>query len=136
MRVLSRPSRNVVMPCLAYCVTCFLLAEALYLIALFFHPFEYTLALKTWIASFLFVGTTSTICCLGGLAGVWLLVASIHVSPKAHVKAAILVALVGCGFFFAFTLGEDRVLLGSVVVTAASLTIAFLVRTYTHAIAA
>jgi len=136
MSVSSGPSPSVATPYLVYCATCFVLAEVLYVIALYLHPFEYTLAIKTWIASFLFVGTVSTICSLGGLVGLWLLVSSIHTSLKAQVKVAILMAVIACGFFFAFTLGEDRLLLGAVVVSAASLTIAFITKTYTRAFAA
>lgn len=131
MTTSSRPSVNILILSSVYCATCFIVAVAAYAIALAVEPVDFTLSLRTWVASFLFVATATTIFCSGGLVGVWLLIASIQSPLLTHIKAVVLIASIGSGFFFAFTLGEDRILLGAIVVATASLAIALLARTYT-----
>ena len=123
--------RKIIGPSAAYCLTCFVIAQLLYLLMLVINPVAFRLSPRTWAASFVFVGTVTTICCGGGLLGLWLLTCSTVAPPRDHMKAAVLIgAIASSVFFFGFTLTEDHLWLGAAFVAGTSLAIAILVRTY------
>ena len=130
---MDRFKREVVVPSVVYCLTCFAIAQLLYLIMLVIDPVAFKLSPRTWVASFIFVGSITTVYCSGGLAGLWLLICSTDALPRVHVKTAVLIGAVASSvFFFGFTLAQDRLLLGSTFVAATSVAIALVVRTYTQ----
>ncbi len=130
---MDRFKREIVAPSVVYCLTCFAIAQLLYLIMLIIDPVAFKLPPRTWLASFVFVGTITTIYCSGGLAGLCLLICSTVALPRDHVKTAVLIgAIASSVFFFGFTLAQDRLLLGATFVAATSVAIALVVRTYTQ----
>jgi hypothetical protein len=83
------------------------------------------------MASFLFVGTVTAVCCAGGFLGIWAITASIERSIRDHIKTAILIGLVASGIFaINFSIGNDRLMLGATFVTVLSAVIALIVKTY------
>ena len=60
-----------------YLGTCFVTAEVLYGLSVLLVPPAFSLAAKTWMASFFFVGTVTAVCCGGGFLGIWFIMASI-----------------------------------------------------------
>ena len=126
-------TRKIIGPSAAYCLTCFAIAQLLYLLMLVIDPVAFRLSPRTWVASFIFVGTITTICCSGGLLGLWLLACSTVALPRDHMKAAVLIgAIASSVFFFGFTLTEDHLWLGAAFVAGTSFAIAIVVRTYTQ----
>ena len=135
MKTLNRQRQCLFITFMVYYITCFVTAQLLYYIMLAINPIAYQLQPKTWIASFLFIGATTTIFSSGGLAGIWLLTASATVPLKDHIKATTLIGIIGSGvFFFGFTLGKDHIWLGASFVAMVSIAIAVIVRTYMRAI--
>jgi len=123
--------REILVPSVVYCLTCFAIAQVLYSIMLIIDPVAFRLSPRTWVASFILVGSITTVCCSGGLAGLWLLICSTVALPRDHVKAAVLIgAIASSVFFFGFTLARDRLWLGAAFVAGTSVAIAILVRTY------
>ena len=97
------------------------------------EPVAFRLPPRTWIASFMIVGTMTTLWCSGGLAGLWVLTCSTPARPRDHVKAAVLMGAIVAVVFFGFTLGEDHLRLGAACAAGTSIAIAMIVRTYTRA---
>lgn len=125
--------RKIVGPSVVYCLTCFTIAQLLYFLMVAIYPVAYRLSPLTWVASFIFVGTMTTLWCSGGLAGLWILTCSTVALPRDHVKAAFLIAAIASDvFFFGFTLAEDRLWLGGAFVTGASLAVASVVKDYSR----
>jgi len=123
--------REILAPSVVYCLTCFTIAQLLYLIVLVVDPVAFKLSPQTWVASFIFVGTITTIYCSGGLAGLWLLICSTVALPRDHAKTAVLIgAIASSVFFFGFTLAEDHLWLGAAFVAGTSVAIAIVVRIY------
>ncbi len=83
-----------------YIGTCFVTAIVLNALSVLIAPPAFTLAARTWLASFLFVGAFTTTCCAGGLLGIWFIIASTDSSIRDHIKTAILVGIVSSGLFF------------------------------------
>ena len=123
--------RKIIGPSTAYCLTCFAITQLLYLLMLVIDPVAFRLSPQTWVASFILIGTITTICCGGGLAGLWLLTCSTVALPRDHMKAAVLMgAIASSVFFFGFTLADDHLWLGAAFVTGASFAMATVARTY------
>ena len=59
--------RKIIGPPLVYCLTCFTIAELLYLLMLMIEPVAFRLSPRTWVASFMIVGTMT----LYGAVGAW-----------------------------------------------------------------
>ena len=115
-----------------YFGACFVTAEILYGLSMLLAPPVFTLAADTWIASFLFVGTFTAICCAGGMLGIWFIIASTDSSVRDHVKTAILIGFVSSGIFaIDFTIGSDRIVLGATFVTVL-IVVALIVKTHTR----
>ena len=92
--------RKIIGPSVVYCLTCFTIAQLLYFLMVATDPVAYRLSPRTWVASFIFVGTMTTLWCSGGLAGLWILTCSTVALPRDHVKAAFLIAAIASGVFF------------------------------------
>lgn len=121
--------RKIIGPSLVYCLTCFTIAELLYLLMLMIEPVAFRLSPRTWVASFMIVGTMTTLWCSGGLAGLWVLTWSTPARPRDHVKAAVLMGAIATVAFFGF---EDHLRLGAACAAGTSIAIAMVVRTYTR----
>ena len=116
-----------------YIGTCFVTAIVLNALSVLIAPPAFTLAARTWLASFLFVGAFTTTCCAGGLLGIWFIIASTDSSIRDHIKTAILVGIVSSGLFFIdLTVGSDGAMLSATLVTVLSVVIALVVKTYTR----
>ena len=114
-----------------YLGTCFVTAEVLYGLSVLLVPPAFSLAAKTWMASFFFVGTVTAVCCGGGFLGIWFIMASIDRPIRDHIKTTILIGIVSSSIFaIDFTVGSDRIMLGATFVTVLSIVIAIVVRTY------
>lgn len=124
--------RKIIGPAFVYCLTCFTIAELLYFLMLMIEPLAFRLSPRTWVVSFMIVGTMTTLWCSGGLAGLWVLTWFTPARPRDHVKAAILIGAVAAVVFMGFTRGEDHVRLGATCAAGTSIAIAMIVRTYTR----
>jgi len=128
---MHRMTKQLLAQSVVYCLTCFAIAQLLYSIMLVIDPVAFRLSPRTWVASFILVGTITTIYCSSGLAGLWLLIYSTVALPRDHIKTAVLVATIASSvFFFGFTLAEDHLWLGAAFVAGTSVVIAMVVKTY------
>lgn len=124
---MHKMKREILVPSVAYCLSCFAIAHILYLIMLLIDPLTFHVSGQTLVVSFIFVGVITTVCCSGGLAGLWWLTYSTPASRRDHVKAAVLIGAVASGML---TLAEDRLWLGAAFVAITTFAIAFVVKTY------
>lgn len=115
-----------------YFGTCFVTAIVLYGLLILVAPPAYSLATKTWMASFLIQGIGTAVCCAGGLLGIWFITAFIDSPIRDHITTAVLIGLVATGIFIEFSVGNDRLTLGATFVTVLSAVIALIVKTYTR----
>ena len=123
--------KEYLVPSLVYCLTCFVVAQILYMIMLMLEPVKFHLSPQAWFASFFFAGISTALYCTGGLAGLWLLIHSSIKLTKTHIKSAVLVgSIVSSVFLLGFTLAEDHLLLGAGFVASASVAIAIIVKMY------
>ncbi len=131
---------------LCYCATCFAAAAGSYLLIWatgnleFRDPAtgavaeDFTISSSSAFQLALFTGAMTTLFCLGGLLGVWILAARVRGSVKLHLIGGMLLALLGCGIFlFGATLGEDHLFLRAFEVAAVSIVAAVLARLYVAA---
>jgi hypothetical protein len=135
--------RNVGIASASYSATCFAVTSAIYLLVVMTGnadirdpnsgaPVEALISLHTFFVSSLFVGLATTLFCLGGLAGVWVLAAGPDRKVFPQVLGAALIAAIAAGVFSLGTsLSDNHLVLRSCSIAAISLMIALLVRVYT-----
>ena len=126
--------RSHLLPIVAgvYFGTCFVTAVVWCGVLILIAPPAYSLAAKTWMASFFIQGFITAGCCTGGVLGIWLITASIDRPTSDHIKTAVLIGLVATAILIEFSIGKDRLMLGAMFVTVLSAVIALIVKTYTH----
>ncbi len=138
--------RNVGYASLGYCATCFAGAAGSYLAIWATGNLEFrdpatgaiwegfTIPISSVFRPALFAGVMTTIFCIGGLLGVWILAARVRGTPGQHVAGGTLLAVLGCGIFLlGASLGEDHLFLRAFEVAAVSIVAALLVRLYVAA---
>ena len=138
--------KNVGYASLGYCATCFAAAAGSYIVIVLTGNAEFrdstgavvvenvTIPTSNVFLLGFFVGAMTTLFCLGGLLGVWILAARVRGTVRQHVVGGSLLALLGCGIFlFGATLGEDHLFLRAFEVAAVSIVAALLVRQYAAA---
>ena len=138
--------KNVGYASLCYCATCFVIAAGWYLVIWatgnleFRDPAtgaiaeDFTISGSSAFKLSFFAGAATTIVCLGGLLGVWILAARARGTVRLHVVGGTLLALLSCGIFlFGASLGEDHLFLRAFEVAAVSIVAAVLARLYVAA---
>ena len=129
---------------LCYCATCFAVAAGSYVVIWVTGNLELrdpttravvenaTIPTSNVFLLALFFGAVTTILCLGGLLGVWILAARVRGTVRQHVVGGTLLALLSCGIFlFGASLGEaDHLFLRAFEVAAVNVVAALLVRQY------
>ena len=136
--------KNVGYASLCYCATCFAVAAGWYLVIWATGNLEFrdpatgdvvafTPSANAFTLAF-FAGAMTTLFCLGGLLGVWILAARARGTVRLHVVGGTLLALLSCGIFlFGASLGEDHLFLRAFEVAAVSIVAAVLARLYVAA---
>lgn len=137
--------KNVAYASLCYCATCFAVAAGWYLViwatgnltgrdAATGDVVAFTIPSSNAFKLAFFVGAMTTLFCLGGLLGVWILAARTRGTVRLHLVGGTLLALLGCGIFlFGASLGEDHLFLRAFEVAAVSIVAAVLARLYVAA---
>ena len=116
--------RNLGYASLGYCATCFAIGAGSYFLIWatgnleFQDPAtgavttEFDISRSSAFQLSLFAGVMTTIFCLGGLLGVWILAARVRGPVRPHVVGGAVLAVIGCGIFlFGATLGDDHLFL-------------------------
>ena len=133
MKNVMQRSKTITLVTACYFGACFLTAEVLYGLSILHAPPIFSLAPTTWLASFLFVGVFTAICCAGGLLGIWFIIVSTDSSVRDHMKTAMLIGVVSSGILAAHsTGGSDRIMLGATFVAVLSVVIALIVKTHSR----
>jgi len=138
---LSRFLRNVGFASISYCVTCFVCAVTIYLAFVLTgnvvlsdvkgEVVDAAVPISTFFLSSFFVAATTTMFCLGGLLGVFLLVARHDGDLIHHALNAAFLALIASGVFtIESTLGEDHFALRAFEVAGICAVAAILARSY------
>ena len=138
--------KNVGYASLCYCATCFVIAAGSYLVIWatgnleFRNPAtgaiweDFTISGSSAFQIALLMGAMTTLFCLGGLLGVWILAARARGTLRLHLVGGTLLALLGCGIFlFGASLGEEHLFLRAFEVAAVSIVAAVLARLYVAA---
>ncbi len=146
--------KNVGYASLCYCATCFAVAAGSYIVIVLTGNEEFrdstgTVVVEDFIIPTgdvvlyptadvfllaLFAGAMTTLFCLGGLLGVWILAARMRGTVRLHVVGGTLLALLCCGIFlFGASLGEGHLFLRAFEVAAVSIVAAILARLYVAA---
>ena len=137
--------RNVGYASLGYCATCFAGAAGSYLAIVLSGNAELRdstgavvenviVPTSSFLRLALFAGMMTTIFCIGGLLGVWILASRVRGTPGRHLAGGTLLAVLGCGIFLlGASLGEDHLFLRAFEVAAVSIVAALLVRLYVAA---
>jgi cytochrome c biogenesis protein CcdA len=134
-----RELRDISLASATYCGVCFFSAAAIYLAIVFMGKDELlvpgTMAVehaviptRNFLISSLFVGGITMVFCLGGLLGLWTVVAA-HEQPRPRlIISASLFALIAAGVFMLGTsVAEDYLFLRAASIAILSLSIAMLV---------
>lgn len=134
--------RNLVYASLFYCATCFAAGAGTYALIHLTGSAEFrdstgavvenvTIPAQNLFYLCLFFGAMTTLFCLGGLLGVWILAARVRRTARQHAGGGILLAVIGCGIFlFGTSLGENHLALRAFEVAAVTIVSALLVRMY------
>ncbi len=138
--------KNVGCASLGYCATCFAVAAGSYIVIVLTGNEEFRDSTGTVVVEDviiptanvfllgLFAGAMTTLFCLGGLLGVWILAARMRGTVRLHVVGGTLLALLCCGIFlFGASLGEGHLFLRAFEVAAVSIVAAILARLYVAA---
>lgn len=136
--------KNVAFASLCYCATCFAGAAGSYALMWATGNLKLrdpatnavvenaTIPSSSVLPLSLFFGVATTVVCLGGLLGVWVLAARLEATRRLHAAGGMLLALLGGGtFLFGASVGaQDHLLLRALAVAVVSLVAATLVRVY------